>query len=320
MSPNHLTKIAIVGASGNVGSHIVSALLGTGRHQVTAITRAGSTSKLPEGLAAIKSIDYDEPSNIAEALTGQEVLINTVSVAGMNVGEKLVDAAAEAGVEWIVPNEWGIDNTNTSLGEAMGLGPPALAMRKYIEDKGLKWTAISCSFWYEFSLAGSEARYGFDFAKKELTLIGDGKTKISTTTWPQVGRAVARLLSLPVNPQEVAEQGPFVSDWKNDAVVIESFAVSQRDMFDSVLRVTGQKESNWTVTHEDTKKRYERGQKMFAQCDMAGFATFMYTAGFFEGNPTFHGDKVVNEKLGLPKENLDEATKEAVRMGMAAAA
>ena len=318
MPSNTLTRVAIVGASGNVGSHITSALLATGKHQVTAITRAGSTSKVPEGIIAIKSIDYNDPSTLVEALKGQEVLINTVSAsaAGGDVQEKLVDAAAEAGVQWIVPNEWGSDNSNTALVEATMLGPPALAMRKYIEGKGLKWIAISCSFWYEFSLSGTEIRYGFDFPNKRLTLFDEGTTKISTTTWPQVGRAVASLLSLPVDGQS-----PCVSDWKNDAVLIDSFTLSQRDMLDSVLRVTGGKESIWTISREAAKERYARGQKMLAGGDfMAGFGTCMYTAAFFEENPAYHGGKVVTEKLGLPKENLDEATKEGVRMAMTAAA
>lgn len=314
MAATYLTRVAVVGAGGNVGSHIVTALLATGKHEVTAITRAGSTSKLPDGLTAVKSIEYDDPVTIVEALKGQQVLIITVSVEGVNVSEKLVDAAAEAGVEWIIPNEWSIDNTNTSLGEAIMLGPPQLAMRKYIESKGLKWIAISCSFWYEFSLAGTEARYGFDFPNKKLTFYGDGTTEISTTTWPQVGRAVASLLSLPVEGQS-----PCVSDWKNDAVIIDSFTISQRDMFDSVLRVMGDEAPDWTVTYEDPKERYARGQKMLAEGNMMGFGVAMYVAGFFEENTADHSDKVVNDKLGLPKESLDEATKEGVRMAMAAA-
>lgn len=69
-------------------------------------------------------------------------------------------------------------------------------------------------------------------------------------------------------------------------MLIESFTISQRDMFDSVLRVTGDHETDRTVTREGTKERYERGQKMSAEGDVVGFGIFMYTAGFFEDNPT----------------------------------
>ena len=57
------------------------------------------------------------------------------------------------------------------------------------------FVSLACSFWYEFSLAGSQARYGFDFAKREVTFYDEGETKITTSTWPQCGRAVAALLS-----------------------------------------------------------------------------------------------------------------------------
>merc|ERR1712080_571641 len=87
-----------------------------------------------------------------------------------------------------------------AYGEDTGLGPPALAARKAIKDAGMNFVALSCSFWHEFSLAGTAVRYGFDFDKREVTFYDDGETKITTSTWEQCGRALAALLSLPVLP------------------------------------------------------------------------------------------------------------------------
>jgi len=117
-------------------------------------------------------------------------------------------------------------------------------------------------------LSGSEIRYGFDFKERKLTLFDDGKQKHSCSTWPQVGRAVAKLLSLPVSGPS-----PCLDDWKNGCVHINSFDLSQQDMFESVLRVTHTKESDWTISHENTKERYQRGQEMFKQGDWHGFGT-----------------------------------------------
>ncbi|PMB66859.1 hypothetical protein BM221_006516 [Beauveria bassiana] len=47
---NPISKVAIIGASGNVGKHMTQALLRTGKHTVTALTRIGSKSVLPEGV------------------------------------------------------------------------------------------------------------------------------------------------------------------------------------------------------------------------------------------------------------------------------
>ncbi|KAK8217388.1 hypothetical protein M8818_001144 [Zalaria obscura] len=48
MSKHHIEKVAIVGAGGNSGKYIAEALLKTGKHTVTAISRAESSAKLPE--------------------------------------------------------------------------------------------------------------------------------------------------------------------------------------------------------------------------------------------------------------------------------
>jgi hypothetical protein len=197
------------------------------------------------------------------------------------------------------------------------LGPGVLAVRKHIEDNGAgktHWIGISSGFWYEFSLGTAESRYGFDFKNKSLTIFDDGNEKIITTTWPQTGRAYAALLSLPILPEDANDRKPSLSHWNDKAAYISSFLLSQRDMFASVLRVLGEKESDWTVSHEDAKERYQRGMKMLQEGNMDGFNVQLYTRMFYptgEGNFT---SKLDNELLGLPRESLDEATKVAIEM------
>lgn len=97
-------------AGGNSGSYMVKSLLETGKHTVTAVTRQDSTTKLPEGVAVAR-VDYARPETIVEALRGQDALIVTLGVsASKDTDRMLVQAAADAGVPWIMPNEWGPDN------------------------------------------------------------------------------------------------------------------------------------------------------------------------------------------------------------------
>ena len=145
-------------------------------------------------------------------------------------------------------------------------------------------------------------RYGFDFKEKKLTLFDDGNIKIHTSTWPQCGRAVATLLAL-----------EDLKPWENKAVNITSFFISQRDMLASVLRVTGDNESDWTITHEGVQERYKRGVEMFQQGNFVGFAILLYARIFFpDAAPSLEGH-IDNEKLGLPEEDLDEFTRIAVK-------
>lgn len=104
---NHVRNVAIVGASGNQGTHIVTELLGTGKHTVTAITRADSSSSVPEGVKTNK-IDYASQDSIVTALQGQDALVITMSTtAPKEQVRQLIEGAAAACVKWIIPNEWG---------------------------------------------------------------------------------------------------------------------------------------------------------------------------------------------------------------------
>jgi len=65
-------------AGGNSGRFIAEALLKKGKHTVTAISRAQSTSKLPEGVN-VKKVDYSKPETLVDALRGQDALVVTLS-------------------------------------------------------------------------------------------------------------------------------------------------------------------------------------------------------------------------------------------------
>lgn len=156
-----------------MGSHIVEALHQQGKHKLTAITRPESQSTLPPTLDAVVKASYDDHAGLVSALTGQEVLIITMRAMSPPENQlRLIDAAVEAGVKFVMPNEYGTDQSNEPVANDTRLGPALSAVRKYIEDVGkgkTHWISLSCSFWYEFSLAGSEARYGFDFDKKTVS-------------------------------------------------------------------------------------------------------------------------------------------------------
>ena len=297
---------------------MVKSLVETGKHKVTAITRPDSTSEMPAGLHAVKQVNYESRLSMVEALRGQDVLIITMSVMAPPESQTtLIDAAIEAGVRYIIPNEWGVDHTNKEVARDTILGERIQGIREHIVEKGKgKTSAIGfvCGFWFEFSLAGTEIRYGFDFDKKTVTFYDEGKVKMNTSTFPQLGRAVAGLLSLKVLPEDESDKSATISQYENGAVCISSFFVSQRDMFDSVLRVTGDKESDWKISYEPVKERYARGKEMMQKGSMAGFGMMLYARLFYPDGAADFNDRLDNEALGLPKEDLDEFTKLATEM------
>lgn len=311
---NAIERVAIVGAGGTIGSVLAAALLKTGKHIVTALSRKESSNKLPEGVV-VAPIDYSDEASIVDALKGQQFFIITVApTAPRDTHSKLVQAAAKAGVPYIMPNGYAGDIEHIKFGQDVMLGPVAQANRDEIEKLGMKWITVCCGFWYDYSLAGGSARFGFDFDKKELTIYGDGNTKTSVSTLAQVGRAVATVLSLKVLPDDENDKSLTFSSWLNKPVYLKSFVVSQNEMFESVKRVTGTTDADWTITQEDTHKRYADGLGMVKTGNMAGFAKLLYARAFFPEDAGNHSDKAQNELLGLPEEKLDEATQVGIDM------
>jgi uncharacterized protein YbjT (DUF2867 family) len=317
---NRIRNVAIVGAAGQSGKHITAALLKNPSFNVTALTRGTDTSAFPPGVTAIP-VDYSNPSTLTAALKNQDALIITLAVsAPHDTQSKLIKAAAEAHVPWVLPNEFGGD-TDAPASHEIGIGVPKQAARKLIEELGVSsWVGIVSGFWYEYSLAGP-GLYGLDIAKREAVIFDDGTQRINTTTWAQVGRAVAAVLALPVDAAEAGEgDAATLERYRNRFVYISSFAVSQREMLDAVNRVMKLGDADWKIEHVAAKKRYDDARKMLAEGNRMGFAYSMYTRYFFPGEDAGLVEKtngLDNERLGLPVEDLDEATATAVEMAEA---
>ncbi|KAJ3038420.1 hypothetical protein HDV00_000608 [Rhizophlyctis rosea] len=326
--PEYITKVAIIGASGNSGSFMTDALLATGKHTITAITRADSKATFANGVLVAR-VDYAKPETLVEALRGHEALIITLGARGVDhdLEFKIVAAAGEAGVEYIIPNDWSTDTGNEELMKDMFLFVPkgenspgvvsliqftdtvitTVKLREAIKELGKsKYISIATGFWYEWSLA-FEGAYGFNFKDRHVTFFNKGENKITTSTWPQVGRAVASLLSLP-------KTGPnSLSTYANTIVYISSFRISQKDMFESVLRVTNTTESDWKITYQDARERFNHALANM-KTDHNEFAKWMYSRHFFDdGFGDVTGKGLANKALGLPEdEDLDEATRRGI--------
>ncbi|RHZ72408.1 hypothetical protein CDV55_108747 [Aspergillus turcosus] len=314
---NRIERVAIVGAGGTVGKYISQELLQTGQHTVTALTRADSNSTLPAGVRAV-TIDYNDESTLVAALQNQQFLIITLSVtAPKDTQSKLIQAAAKAGVRYVMPNCYGGDVTNEKLRKESLAGEPVRQACAEIEAAGVSvWVALVCGFWYEFSLTTGPEWFGFDFKEKKVTFYDDGNTRINVSTWEQCGRAVAAFLKFKELPEDENDQSPTVSGWANRPLFISSFLVSQRDMFESWKRVTGDKDEDWTIEYEPSAERYQRGVERMQKGDRRGFAQALYARVFYPNGGGDYESKrgLDNAVLGLPREDLDERTKHAKEM------
>lgn len=87
-------------------------------------------------------------------------------------------------------------------------------------------------------------------------------------------------------------------------------------MLDSILRVTGDTEKDWTIKTEPVKVRYENGVEARRTGTDRQRGRLVYSRVFFPDDAGNHGKTRVlaNDVLGLPKEVLDDATRIAVAM------
>ncbi|KAL9130565.1 MAG: hypothetical protein Q9217_001278 [Psora testacea] len=311
-SEEHVRNIAVVGASGLVGGEILKSLLHSGTFNVTVLSRQNSTATFAPGIT-VKKGDYKSSDFLESALRGQDVLIITLAVTtSPEVQSDLIKAAAKAGVPWILPNEYGQDGANAELSEAVIFLGHKAKYRNEIEELGRSsWIGVASNLWFDYSLKGGF--YGIDISARKAEIYDDGTNAITATTVPQVGRAVARLLSLPVQAS-YSSSSPTLSDYKNKFVYITSFSVTQNDMLGAVQRATGTDMPDWTVAHTSVDQFIQNGRDKFAKGDRWGMINVMYGCTFKRGlGDQFHGREVANEKLGLKEEDLDEVVRRVVK-------
>ncbi|PGH17379.1 hypothetical protein AJ80_04835 [Polytolypa hystricis UAMH7299] len=113
-------KIALAGV-GAIGSHILSALLETGKHEITVLTRGESVASPPACKKKHSSspnlkyiqVTYTDATSLASALPGHDICISTISsvFAADFVSSQtaLIRACIASGVRRFVPSEFEAD-------------------------------------------------------------------------------------------------------------------------------------------------------------------------------------------------------------------
>jgi NAD(P)H dehydrogenase (quinone) len=95
-------RIAIAGATGRVGSSLISKLVAE-PFELVALTRTADAERLPPGVS-LATVDFDAPSTLDNALRGADRLFLAQGTSPRQVANEisLIDAAVAAGVSHIV--------------------------------------------------------------------------------------------------------------------------------------------------------------------------------------------------------------------------
>ncbi|KAI7762923.1 hypothetical protein LZL87_008364 [Fusarium oxysporum] len=316
---NRIERVVIVGASGRQGTQITEQLLKTGKHAITALTRTGSTSKLPDNIKAIP-VDYEDEKSIASALEGQQLLIITLAVnVDPEVHHRIVRAAGKAGIRYIIPNIYAANVVIENQGSVDDFFPaaPPINLLKEIERVGVSsWILLVGGVWFDYSLPSGESFMGFEIDNRRATLFDDGEAKINTSTLAQFGRAAAAVASLKEFPDNEDDKSPSIAQFRNKPVYLSSFYISQKDILRGIQRVTNTTDADWDIKYESSANRIENGKVMGRSGNIMGLVQAYYSFIFSpEGRKLKTQDKLHNKLLGLPEEDLDEVVRACVEKG-----
>jgi saccharopine dehydrogenase-like NADP-dependent oxidoreductase len=149
-------KVIIVGATGNLGPHLVSAIDSDPHFQVSILSRDSSDcSKFPQHIPVHRVDNYDaSDTKLVQILTGQDVIISAIATQAVLQQKAIINAAVKAGVKHFVPSEYGHDTRNERAAQLL---PPCFFTHKkqiveYLQSKeaeGLKWTAFVTGPFFE---------------------------------------------------------------------------------------------------------------------------------------------------------------------------
>jgi putative NADH-flavin reductase len=176
-------KIAIIGASGNVGSRIVDEALSRGHH-VTAISRRAARLSPHKNLTFVNA-DATDPEQLANALEGHDVVISATKFQQV-APESLIEAVRRSGLRrYLVVG--GAGSLEVAPGQALVDSPgfPALYRDEALAGKAfldalrktndLDWTMLSPSALFTAGKRTGVFRLGDD----SLLTAADGKSSIS---------------------------------------------------------------------------------------------------------------------------------------------
>ncbi|KAJ3548353.1 hypothetical protein NM208_g1055 [Fusarium decemcellulare] len=292
-----IKNVMVVGATGNVGPHVISALLERS-FQVTILSRITSSHPLPAQVTEIKT-DYT-PASLEQVLQGQDAVICTLGYAGLEKQLDLVDAAEKAGVKRFIPSEFGSPKGTKDIPEYTNLLQNKLKIVQYLQQKAennpqFSWCAFTTGTFLDRALL-TFPDFGFDVRKERATIFDSGNEPFTAMTIHSIGKPVAASLSFDK-----------LDDTKNRYVGISSLKVTQNEVLAAFEKETGR---SWDVNRKNTADVLAEAKNKMANGDFkGGYVGFMIAQMFEDNAGRAAVDGRDNILLGTPQEKLEDLIK-----------
>ncbi|OHW97992.1 NADB-Rossmann family domain-containing protein [Colletotrichum incanum] len=301
-----IRKVAIIGATGQMGSEISRALLQSG-FAVTAIQRSESNKATPEGSRSIK-LDIDDVNALTSAFQGHDAVISAApDPIVLEKQQPWIEAAIAAGVKRIFPSEYST-NVDSSLAESLPIVAGKVRTRRYLVEQISKaggkssWTSINNGPFFEAVLGFGGL--GPDFRTKTARYHNGGDNLIGTTRPSDVADTIAKVLR---------DDKGLYKEAENKSVYIHSAAVSEKQLTKLAEKVTG---ITFAVENYDVEELYQDAKNKLDKGDTSAMMNFYYQMMYgkgYGGSESFQ-EMSWNERVGLrtlSEQELEYAIKEA---------
>ncbi|ETN37018.1 uncharacterized protein HMPREF1541_08006 [Cyphellophora europaea CBS 101466] len=197
MFGNNKCKVAIVGAGGRLGKHILSALLSpefrSSYADVVVLRRSGTESAVIPN-ATVRTFEQD---TIGDCIHDVDVLISAVGPTGHAFKDSLVNAMAKSSVRLYIPSEFGVDHTVHDFPHAEWDHKKLHfdLTQKFIPN--VQVLRIYVGLFLEESIG---PWFGFHTAADKYDCIGSADTPVSYTSLDDAGKVVAQVARMQMLP------------------------------------------------------------------------------------------------------------------------
>ncbi|KAK9322292.1 hypothetical protein V1517DRAFT_323962 [Lipomyces orientalis] len=278
-----IKNVIVLGASGNVGKPIVSALL----QADFTVTVNSSTSSLSDNFfskVAKVSVDYSSVPSLKEAFTRQDAIVEAFNPNVSVYQDNIVKAAVEAGVKHIITPDFSSDTFHAAAKELLIFEPKQKAQRLLeaeTKNRGVRWTAIITGPFFDWAIP--RGIFWVDPKTRTVTVFGSGNQKVSMSNIDIVGRATVAVLS---NPDSFADRPAYFADYN----------VTTNELSKILGELT--QPEKWSVANvpvatlfEDGKKKWQEDSENNVQDRLNSAAYQMLgTYGIFEESNRYGAD------------------------------